>query len=324
MAGQSNDRQEKSESVFGELFGLIIWVVVAVMILRSFVFQPFRIPSESMVPTLENGDFIYVSMYSYGYGPKSFFRDVPVTQIINRIVGRDPQSRIFEKMPERGDIVVFRTTDSRMPQRVVIKRVVGLPGDTVETRDGVLYINGQAASYDSCRSAYSNSNEVLELTEGEAYRDVYGRGFVRVPLDAQRCVDPSYSASLGFASGGLQQVANVFMDETMPSFDGEPGHTYTITEIVNGSFDNFAGTTNRPSLVREGHLFMMGDNRDQSGDSRTSSLDQVPMANVIGQAHFTIFSLNMPVFDKMRSGEWWRLLTVWDWLRWDRFARPLI
>ena len=93
----------------------------------------------------------------------------------------------------------------------------------------------------------------MELGESEAYRDVYGRGFVRVPLDAQRCVDPSCNASLGYASGGLQQVANVFMDETMPSFDGEPGHTYTITEIVNGSFDNFAGTTSRLSCAR-GHF----------------------------------------------------------------------
>ena len=291
---QSADSGE-SEGLFKELIYLVVWVAAAVIILRSFVFEPYQIPSQSMVPTLEEGDYIFVTKYSYGYGPKSFMFDLPLV----------PSGRFLGKMPERGDIVVFRTTDTRDPSRVVIKRVVGLPGDRVETIEGVLYVNGLPSVQDeSTREvAVSNSEERL-----------------RMPGACPPAQNRDFSIT----------TACTFVQETLPSIDGSEPVTFSTTNLGNRTTDNFPAmdtdgntfTANQPSIVQPDHLFLMGDNRDNSGDSRTSQLGQVPMENVIGQANFTLISLNLPLW-RGEPGEG-SMLQLWKLFRWDRFFRPLI
>ena len=119
-----------SDDVSDLLKAMFVAAAIALTI-RSLLFEPFNIPSGSMFPTLQVGDYLFVEKYSYGYSKYSFPLDLaPI------------EGRIFEKSPKRGDIAVFR-----QPKRVhidYIKRIIGLPGDTIQMREGVLYINGQA------------------------------------------------------------------------------------------------------------------------------------------------------------------------------------
>ncbi len=119
--------EPKKESLFDTLKTIFYAVLIAVLI-RSLLFEPFRIPSGSMYPTLEVGDYLFVSKYSYGYSKHSFpFSLAPI------------KGRLFEKMPKRGDIVVFKyPKDNRTD---FIKRVIGLPGDKIQVSRGRLYIN---------------------------------------------------------------------------------------------------------------------------------------------------------------------------------------
>ena len=122
-----NKKEPKKESLFDTLKTIVYAVLIAVLI-RSLFFEPFRIPSGSMYPTLEVGDYLFVSKYSYGYSKHSFpFSLAPI------------KGRLFEKMPKRGDIVVFKyPKDNRTD---FIKRVIGLPGDKIQVSRGRLYIN---------------------------------------------------------------------------------------------------------------------------------------------------------------------------------------
>jgi len=432
MAKETEQGQKPSGNFLGDMFGVLIWVVVAVIILRFFVFQPFRIPSQSMVPTLEDGDYVFVTPYSYGYGAKSFslpiLGDLPVTDVINALMGRTAEQRVFGKLPERGDIVVFRSPLPQFPNRSVIKRVVGLPGDVVEIIDGVLHVNGEAAAYSNCRKGFSNSSPLLGLEAGETNQ----AGQSRREFDANLCQDPSYSTvgrtfktkvlfaqnitqteqvlraltaefelanvnqveintsdwsycglqmyrvnqyransdlnclvadvevadTLEFTQLGsrlselrtlsgivniavdtrMENISNVFMEETLPAEDGQPVRTYSIAEIEDQPYDHFSndvevafearvGHSLLPRRVEPGFLFMLGDNRDESGDSRTPLLGQVPMSHVIGKGQFTLFSLNMPLFKQLELGKvetWPEVLQPWNWFRWDRFGRKLI
>src|ERR1700742_4766699 len=119
------------EGGLGEFIRLLVHAGVIALVIRTFLFQPFNIPSGSMMATLLVGDYLFVSKYTYGYSRYSF----PLS--LNLFSGRDP---ILGKGPERGDVVVFRlprddTTD-------YIKRVIGVPGDHLQMKDGLLYING--------------------------------------------------------------------------------------------------------------------------------------------------------------------------------------
>ena len=123
------------KNVIAEYLQLVISVVVIVFVVRSFIFEPFRIPSPSMDPTLKTGDYVIVTKFSYGFGRQSIF-DIP-------IIG----DRIFWREPKRGNVVVF--ADPVTPrQKKLIKRVVGVAGDTIEVRDSLLYINGVMAERD--------------------------------------------------------------------------------------------------------------------------------------------------------------------------------
>lgn len=181
-------------------------VIVLVLVIRSFLFEPFRIPSDSMMPTLLDGDFIFVNKFAYGLR-------LPVANSKVVDIGE----------PHRGDVVVFRMP--RDPRTNYIKRLVGLPGDRIEVRDRRVYVNG----------------EVLPLTFTGTYE---GREH-----DGARI--------------GVEQV-------------GDTEHDVLYLAGVQGR--DFSG------VVPEGHYFFMGDNRDNSRDSRFPEVGYVPEANLVGKA----------------------------------------
>ena len=212
---------------------------------RSLLFEPFNIPSGSMIPTLLVGDYLFVSKYSYGYSRYSFpFGMVPL------------DGRVFETSPERGDVAVFRQPQNESV--AFIKRIVGLPGDRIQVTDGILQINDAAV------------NRV-------------GKGFAT-------------------ASDGYNVIRFAVYQETLPN-----GKSYLIQER---SDDDVLDNTN-VFLVPEGHYFMMGDNRDNSRDSRTTSVGMVPAENLIGRAERLFFSHNS-------SAHLWE---IWKWPFAIRYGR---
>ena len=212
---------------------------------RSLLFEPFNIPSGSMIPTLLVGDYLFVSKYSYGYSRYSFpFGMAPF------------DGRVFETPPERGDVAVFRQPQNESV--AFIKRIVGLPGDRIQVTDGILRINDVAV------------NRVQ-------------KGF-------------------STASDGYHVIRFAVYQETLPN-----GKSYLIQER---SDDDVLDNTN-VFLVPEGHYFMMGDNRDNSRDSRTTSVGMVPAENLIGRAERLFFSHNS-------SAHLWE---IWKWPFAIRYGR---
>ena len=213
---------------------------------RSLLFEPFNIPSGSMIPTLLVGDYLFVSKYSYGYSRYSFpFGVAPFN------------GRAFETPPERGDVAVFRQPQNESV--AFIKRIVGLPGDRIQVKDGVLRINDVAVSR-------------------------VRKGFAT-------------------ASDGYNVIRFAVYQETLPN-----GKSYLIQERSDD--DDVLDNTN-VFLVPEGHYFMMGDNRDNSRDSRTTSVGMVPAENLIGRAERLFFSHNS-------SAHLWE---IWKWPFAIRYGR---
>ena len=212
---------------------------------RSLLFEPFNIPSGSMIPTLLVGDYLFVSKYSYGYSRYSFPFGMALFD-----------GRVFETSPERGDVAVFRQPQNESV--AFIKRIVGLPGDRIQVTDGILRINDVAV------------NRVR-------------KGFAT-------------------ASDGYNVIRFAVYQETLPN-----GKSYLIQER---SDDDVLDNTN-VFLVPEGHYFMMGDNRDNSRDSRTTSVGMVPAENLIGRAERLFFSHNS-------SAHLWE---IWKWPFAIRYGR---
>jgi len=239
-------KRAKKESG-GSLVRFILTLAVIAWAIRSFVFAPFYIPSSSMLPTLYIGDYVMVAKWPYGFSRYSFPFGFP-----------SYDGRIFGGLPERGDVVVFRhpyeDTD-------LIKRVIGLPGDTVEVRGGALILNGKAVARTALPAA-------------------------RVPISANSpCKVVAGTVPTITASGGESFCTYQAYRETLPG-----GPSYTILNQVDGmEADDFAAVK-----VPAGHLFLMGDNRDDSADSRFSPEDDgvgmVPTDNLIGRATLTFWS----------------------------------
>jgi signal peptidase I len=242
----SESRKNKSGAL-GENIKVIIQALLLALVIRTVLFQPFSIPSGSMMPTLLVGDYLFVSKYAYGYSNYS----IPLAPDLI-------EGRIWAAEPERGDVAVFRYPPD--PDLDYIKRVIGLPGETVQMRDGILYINGEAVEREQVG--------VYEDPDGR-----YARGDEGVPL----------------------------YRETLPN-----GISYNTLDLT----PNSPGDNTREFTVPEGHYFMMGDNRDNSADSRFE-VGFVPFENFVGRANIIFFSMN----DGTSPLELWKWPTE---LRFDR------
>ena len=262
-----SDKKERR----GGLPRLIVEVLLIAWVVRSLVFAPFSIPSGSMLPTLFIGDYVAVAKWPYGFSRFSFPWGFPSFE-----------GRIFGRLPERGDVVVFRAPGT---DEDFVKRVIGLPGDTLEVRGGMLVINGRPIPREQAGTF------AMPISANSPCRVVPG-------------ATPMVSRT---DDGGTACLYPVFR-ETLPD-----GHSYrVIDQVDNPRADNVA-----PTVVPEGHLFLMGDNRDDSLDSRFSpqegGIGFVPLENLIGRAAFIFWSTD-------GTAEYPKPWTWFTALRGDRIA----
>jgi len=239
--------RKKSAGGILDTIKTIVYAVLIALVVRTVAYEPFNIPSGSMVPTLLVGDYLFVSKFSYGYSRYSLPFGLPLFS-----------GRIFFHSPKRGDVVVFKLpTDNSTDY---IKRVIGLPGDHIQMRNGILFLNGQ-------------------------------------PVPRRRIEDYLYQEGNGAVIPLAQYI------ETLPN-----GVQHRIIEMSdNGPLDN-----TQEYVVPPGDYFMMGDNRDNSQDSRVlSAVGYVPAENLIGKAQFIFFSTNGSA----------RLWEIWRWPFAIRYGR---
>jgi signal peptidase I len=238
-------KERSGESAWGTARFILTLAIVA-WAFRSFVAAPFSIPSGSMQPTLYIGDYLVVAKWPYGYSRFSFPFGFPSFN-----------GRIFGNLPERGDVVVFRHPAS---DEDLIKRVIGLPGDTVELRGGALILNGKP----------------VQRVAQAPYR---------LPISANTPCDVVPPATPMVTSGG--NISYCVFPAYRETLAGGP--SFTVLDQTTTAADDFG-----PVKVPAGHVFLMGDNRDNSSDSRfpTSSngIGMVPVENLIGRAGFTFWS----------------------------------
>ena len=241
--------------------------ILAVFFVRSFIAEPFRIPSGSMVPTLEIGDHILVTKYSYGF-------KIPLTRIP---IGTP-------SLPERGDVIVFvkpgQGEDSLVKQFDLpfppfttidfVKRVVGLPGDKIQVRNNRLIVNGVEQKKSSENSNFNFINQNCYSEKNHQYTEYFG--------------DKDHMVLNAYSGGILSNFPQLPRDSHILKLSANPAST---TEVV----------------VPEGHVFVMGDNRDNSSDSRAWGF--VPVENIKGKARTIWLSLDTcasnSVFGEMRG-----------------------
>ncbi|WP_173931261.1 signal peptidase I [Chelativorans sp. Marseille-P2723] len=220
------DKSRKKSGGLGETVNVIVQALLLALVIRTLLFQPFSIPSGSMRPTLLEGDYLFVTKWAYGYSRHSLPFSPPIFS-----------GRIWGSPPERGDVAVFKFPPD--PSLDYIKRVIGLPGDRVQMRDGQLFINGEAVKREKIGEI--NDPDITEMPR---------------PVDVYR--------------------------ETLPN-----GVSYETLDLSPNSI----GDNTREFVVPEGHYFMMGDNRDNSTDSRFS-VGFVPEENLVGRANIIFFSIS--------------------------------
>ena len=251
MSLQTETRKQR-ESSWWETGKIIIQALLLAMIVRVFFYQPFNIPSGSMKSTLLVGDYLFVSKLSYGYSRYSFPFGLKLFS-----------GRLFAADPKRGDVIVFKLPRDNATD--YIKRLIGLPGDEIQMKGGVLYINGNAIPKNRIGDFVTREDE-----------------------------------------GPPRRIA--MFEETLPN-----GVKYKVLDSEpNGPFDN-TGIYRVPA----GHFFMMGDNRDNSTDSRAAwGVGYVPYENLVGRAEIIFFSA---AFDDPDA---FNILSPWRWpfdIRWSRF-----
>ncbi|RKF19197.1 signal peptidase I [Altericroceibacterium spongiae] len=268
-AGTTAPSSEKAEGKKEDSFLLfLLKLVLFVLIFRSFIFSPFSIPSESMLPRLETGDYLLAAKWPYGFSKYSLPFSAPLIP-----------GRILAGQPERGDVVIFKAPP--LDQQDYIKRVIGLPGDQIQVIGGVVNINGQPVKRER------TEDFVIPVSVNTSCKEA--RFAERQKDGALVCRYPQFR-------------------ETLPN-----GVSFNTLDFGMYPQDN-----TDPIIVPEGKMFLMGDNRDNSMDSRFPAvpgggIGLVPQANLIGRATIVMWSTD-------GSAEW---LKPWTWFtaaRWSRIG----
>ncbi|WP_421992101.1 signal peptidase I [Qipengyuania sp.] len=277
-----------------ETLGSFLWfvakLVIAVLIFRSFIFSPFTIPSESMLPNLRNGDYLVAAKWPYGYSKLSLPGEVPLWE-----------GRILADLPERGDVAIFKHPVTGTDY---VKRVIGLPGDTVAVRNGVVILNGEPLPKEAA-------------------------GYADIPMSA----NTSCRRDGGVVVDGTTCRYRQFR-ETLPSgksymtVDFGPVGPRLLTDGMGGIATDSRGVPIRvdpddidPIVIPSGQLFVMGDNRDNSLDSRFPAVPDggvglVDADLLVGRASRVLWSTD-------GSAQW---LLPWTWFtaaRWDRIGSDI-
>jgi signal peptidase I len=253
-------KKEESFPVF------LIKLVMIVLLFRSLVFAPFNIPSESMLPGLMNGDYLLAAKWPFGYSRYSLPLSAPLLP-----------SRILAGQPKRGDVVIFKAPP--LNDVDYIKRVIGLPGDTVQMIGGQLWLNGKAVPKERIADAV-----VPVSANTRCYMSVFE---VDAPDGTRECHYPRFR-------------------ETLPG-----GRSYNVLDLGQTDQD-----TTPPMMVPDNSLFLMGDNRDNSMDSRFPAIPGqgigiVPQDNLVGRAAIMMFSTD-------GSASWFK---PWTWITATRWRR---
>lgn len=263
--GEANERES-----WGSFAVFVLKLALVVLVFRSFFFSPFSIPSESMLPRLWNGDYLLAAKWPYGFSKYSLPFELPLIP-----------GRILADQPERGDIVIFKHP---IDGTDYIKRVIGLPGDTVAMVDGQLMLNGE-------RIAQQRLDDFV------------------IPASANTTCASAAALETDVTGDTVCRYARYL--ETLPS-----GKSYEVLDFGPRPVDN-----TRPVIVPEGRLFVMGDNRDNSQDSRfqatpAGGVGLVPQELLVGRATVIMWSTD-------GSSEW---LKPWTWFtaaRWNRIGDTL-
>jgi signal peptidase I len=256
---------KRKQNVWIENIKTIVYAGLIAVVVRTVAFEPFNIPSGSMIPTLLVGDYLFVSKYSYGYSRYSLPFSPPLFS-----------GRILGSLPRRGDVAVFKYPRDNSTD--YIKRIVGLPGDRIQVKQGQLWINGEMCP--------------------------------RVPVGTYEAND-----------GGIRMALAEYQ-ETLPGSNGMPPVKHHILKATDGiensrrpGFDpnrEFDPNNTPEYVVPPNHVFAMGDNRDNSADSRfMNGVGFVPVENLVGRAEILFFSVDAE----------YPLWQVWEWpfeIRWNR------
>ena len=247
----------RQPSTLTENIKTILYAGLIAVGIRTVAFEPFNIPSGSMIPTLLIGDYLFVSKYSYGYSRYSMPLAPPLFS-----------GRLFGRLPARGDVAVFKLPRDNATD--YIKRIVGLPGDRVQMKAAQLYINGKI---------------VPRAAAGQFMSD----------------------------SDGPRMLMKRYIETLPPAKDGDAPRAHDILKASdNEQLDN-----TDEFRVPEGHVFAMGDNRDNSLDSRVlTAVGFIPVDNLVGRAEFIFFSVNA-------TAPWWE---IWEWpfeIRWNRLFKGI-
>jgi signal peptidase I len=246
----------------------LLKLALIVVVFRSFIFSPFNIPSESMLPRLQNGDYLLAAKWPYGYSKYSLPFSLPLIP-----------GRVFAHQPKRGDVVIFKAPPGNDVD--YIKRVIALPGDQIQVVGGQIQLNGKPVP----------KQRIAD--------------FEIAVSPNTRCLAPQFEARRGNGDAVCRYPR---YRETLPG-----GRSYEVLDVYATPQDDTA-----PVVVPDGHVFLMGDNRDNSMDSRFPAVEGagigiVPQANLVGRASLMMFSTD--------GGAAW--LLPWTWFtaaRWDRLG----